>query len=206
MEDIEAYDMLTGHNTEKKSLTSVLKEMGFKEDSYMVINRHDPQIKVTTGEMEDHGTYKLPKADEYASFGGEKDFKEMDEFDTYQAQNFNHGHLPAGYVGSNNGLYAARAFHGDELIITKDPEIAHQLQSQLGFKDGLGVPMSNGGIIIDREKRFEFDHKMEQSAKAPTDRLRGLRERPKHVKSPFRDDKGKINEAYAKLRSDKLTR
>ena len=44
------------------------------------------------------------------------------------------------------------------MIITKDPKIIWALRDELGFADGLGVPMSNGGIIIDYEKRREFDN------------------------------------------------
>jgi len=61
------------------------------------------------------------------------------------------GKIAVGMVGSNNGVYAAKVFQGKEMIITKDPEIIYALRDQLGFADGMGVPMSNGGIIIDRE-------------------------------------------------------
>lgn len=56
------------------------------------------------------------------------------------------------------------AKHGNELILTKDPDIYFAL-AELGFKDCLGVPMSNGGVIVDNKQREAFENMKYQCAR-----------------------------------------
>lgn len=223
MKDIEAWDMLHGNNCEKKSLSAVLKEMGFDDRSYMVIRRNDPALKVGQS-LGDDGNIK---EDPELSFGGNtlkdknfavighgahRDIKgQMTDFQAIdlQMQAFsdinNNGDCINGMTGSNNGIYAAMANEGDEFILTKDPEIAHQLESQLGFaKNQLGVPLSNGGEPQDLYKNLQWKNVEYHCQQAIVGRMRGTKELPKEVKSPFRDNRGVINKDYAAFRATKL--
>ncbi|MBQ8671171.1 MAG: hypothetical protein IJ525_01475 [Alphaproteobacteria bacterium] len=156
------------HNPESyevKPLSTKLKEMGFAENTFMVVKDYE-NIKVSDGQTDGH--YNLVE-NPYASFGGqhvhpyekEKGAFARNDFQVYDDEMAGQdigGKTAVGMVGSNNGVYAAKVYHGKEMIITKDPEIIYALRDQLHFADGMGVPMSNGGIIIDYEKRREYDN------------------------------------------------
>ena len=134
--------------TDVKPLSQKLVEMGFDRDTFMVA-----KFDVKVGErIEDNGTVT---PNPYLSFGPE-----------HRGPNGNgrtNGELDDEYIGAaiggigaNNGLYSAMTKYGNQIIITKDPEIYRALSS-LGFKDGLGVPMSNGGVIQDPKLRESFE-------------------------------------------------
>ncbi len=144
----------------KKSLSTKLKEMGFDEQTFVVVTGNSwDRVKVSDGKCDEKGQLV---EDPYLSFGGthknpdnkgyRSDFELCDEAMLSREGKY----FDNGMVGSNNGLYAAKAF-GGEMIITKDRDIYYALRDQLGFREGLGVPMSNGGIIMDTEKNREFE-------------------------------------------------
>lgn len=225
MLEVEAFDMLQGNNgSPKRSLTSVLDEMGFSRDSYMVINR---QQGLPIGDMfgQENGFYIR---NEYTSVTS-KDFETTNQQMRDISSKTNGGTLIPGIVGSNNGVHSAMAYGGDEMIITTDREIINQLQDQLCFRDGMGVPLSNGGKIlnnscsarngdkeirhngqpehpVDYKKQQEWEHVQHYGKQKQIERCSGRTPAPKTIKSPFRDDNGKVNESYAKFRSDKLVR
>ncbi len=41
-----SWDVLHGNQCEKKSLSTLIEDMGFKKDSFMVVRRHGPELKV----------------------------------------------------------------------------------------------------------------------------------------------------------------
>ena len=134
--------------------------MGFDEQTFMVVTGNSwDRVKVSDGKCDEKGQLV---EDPYLSFGGthknpdnkghSSDFELCDEAMLSREGKY----FDNGMVGSNNGLYAAKAF-GGEMIITKDRDIYYALRDQLGFREGLGVPMSNGGIIMDPKKNQEFE-------------------------------------------------
>lgn len=222
MKDIEAWDMLHGNQCQKKSLPEVLDEMGFDKESYMVVHRHGNALKIADS-YDDNSYLKENKG---LSFGGStwKDFRfavvgngtsqviegKMNDFEAIDRQmiaysQLNNSGSVNGMTGSNNGVYAAMANMGNEFILTKDPEIARQLENQLGFaKDQLGVPLSNGGVLMDSDRKKEWEMVDHRCKQAVVGRARGTAERPKSVKSPFRDNIGEINKDYAAYRATQL--
>lgn len=121
--------------TRDKSLTTILKGMGFSEDSFMAINPKE--------------TMQL---DGGMSFGGNNTDMDLDK--TCLGQD---GHYAPGVVGSNNGVYAAYTPMG-EYIVTKDKEIIKALQQKLNFQDkNLGVLFSNGGKPTNSSKASEWE-------------------------------------------------
>lgn len=221
MKDIEAWDLLHGNNCTAKSLTELIGEMGFKEDSYMVVRRDGPRLKV--GDQRDASGALIEN--KYLSFGkdhlhpGYEELKTQDPsyqniYDDFGAIDkkmhdysisSNSGRAVTGMTGSNNGVYCAMANGGNEFIITKDREIIQQLEKQLGFApDCLGVPLSNGGKPLDYNKQSEWEmveHRCKQEA---INRARGTSERPKSIKSPFRDEYGQMNKDYVQHRASQL--
>lgn len=146
----------------KNGLAKAIKDMGFHKDSFMVINRHEGlAVGDAFGENPD-----MYKRNEYLSVGT-KDFAEID---------MKMGSSD-GMVGSNNGYYSAMARGGNEMIITNNPDIIQQLQTQLGYKEGLGVPLSNGGKILDNskeiwangKKEYPVDHSKQQQLRRMED-------------------------------------
>lgn len=221
MKDIEAWDMLHGNKCQKKSLPEVLDEMGFDRESYMVIHRNGPELKVG----DSYNSQGYPEKNANLSFGGMswKDFNfsvvgngnsqvvqgTMNDFDAIDRQMSAYasvnGKTPVGMTGANNGVYAAMANMGNEFILTKDPEIARQLETQLGFaKDELGVPLSNGGILIDPSQKKEWEMVEHRSKLAVVGRARGTSEKPKTVASPFRNSYGELTPEYKQYREAKL--
>lgn len=80
------------------------------------------------------------------------------------------GKIPAGGLGSDNGIYTAKAFHGDEMIITKDPEIYYALRDKLHFaEDVIDTPLSGSGKLMDPKQAMNFE-KMEYNCKVKKDR------------------------------------
>lgn len=219
MKNIEAWDMLHGNGCQAKSLTQVLDEMGFDKESYMVIKRNGPQLKVADGPNQEPNPNMsfggmMQKDVNFAVVGGGKmqeisgkmnDFEAIDrQMQAYSTLN-NNGQSVTGMTGSNNGVYTAMANGGNEFIITKDPEIAIQLEKQLGFaKDELPVPLSNGGMIVDSSQKHSWEMAEHRSKIAILNRSRGTAERPKTIASPFRDDYGQMTPEYMKFRADKL--
>ena len=216
MKEIEAWDMLKGNGCEKKTLTNMLDEMGFSRDSYMVIKRNGPALKC--GDTRDSSGRLVEN--EYASFGANhmhpnnKQLQNMGIYDDFGAidkqmsdysMQRNNGATVNGMTGRNNGVYAAMANGGDEFIITKDAEIIKQLESQLHFApDQLGVPLSNGAIPLDYQKQQEW-HKIDHVCKQVSlGRLRGTQEKPKTIKSSFRNEYGELTPEYKKFRENKL--
>lgn len=223
MKDIEAWDMLHGNQCQKKSLSEVLDEMGFDKESYMVVRRNGNALKIA--DSYDNNGY--PKENKGLSFGGStwknfqfavvgngtsqviegtmNDFEAIDrQMSAYSLLN-NNGRSVNGMTGSNNGVYAAMANGGDEFILTKDPEIARELEIQLGFAGNqLGVPLSNGGILVDPSQKKEWEMVDHRCKQAVVGRARGTAECPKSVKSPFRDNIGVINKDYAAYRATQL--
>ena len=223
MKDIEAWDMLHGNKCQKKSLSEVLDEMGFDKESYMVVHRNGPSLKIADS-YDNNGNLK---ENPQLNFGGStwknfefavagngtsqvikgtmNDFEAIDRQMSAYSQLNNNGRSVVGMTGSNNGVYAAMANMGDEFILTKDPEIARQLENQLGFaRDELGVPLSNGGVLMDPTQKKEWEMVDHRSKLAAVGRARGTTERPKSVKSPFRDNIGEINKDYAAYRATQL--
>lgn len=134
-----------------KSLTEKLKEMGFNEKSFVSVDVGFSPVEVSYGKDE-HGQ---PIIDQYASFGGNhvhpsdpthnQDKYRLDAEMAGMGPE-GAGKFPFGVCGGNNGVYAAKLHGSSEMIITKDPEIYHALRDQLNMPDGMGVPLSNGGI------------------------------------------------------------
>lgn len=154
----------------EKSLSTKLKEMGFDERTFMVVKGNSwDTVKVSDGNRDEKGQLV---ENPYASFGGTHkhpsnnytDYRvSMSDFELYDNEmlakrtgNTTEKYFDNGLVGSNNGVYAAKA-NGGEMIITEDPDIYYALRDQLDFRDGMGVPMSNGGIIMDPKKNQEFE-------------------------------------------------
>jgi len=191
MDTKDAFDMLHGNNCEKKSLSQCLDDMGFKRNSYMVIKRNGPSLKVGDT-IDSHGNVQENK---YLTFGGKGNdnscrsaFNAIDNQMSDFAMRYNNGRCVNGMTGSNNGVYAAMAHGGDEFIITKDPEIVKQLERQLDFeKDQLGVPLSNGGLIVDYERRQEWENVGIRCKQVVVNRARGTEQQPKNLQSPFKD-------------------
>lgn len=207
MKEKEAWDMMHGNGCRAKSLSDLLGEMGFSEDTYMVVSRTGADLKVADS-YEADGTLK---ANDYRTFGAShykdhefgvtgggkqevirghfNDFEVLDQQMAAYSHLTREGSLVNGMTGSNNGVYAAMANMGNEMIITKDKEIITQLERQLDFApEKLGVPLSNGGIIIDPERRRDWNmvgHRCEQLAK---DRARGTVEPAKFLDSPFKKE------------------
>ena len=132
MNDVDAFNMLHGNNCSKKSLTQCLDEMGFKRDSYMVVHRGGSPLRI--GDTRD--SQGNLRENEFLTFGSATfDTSRQDSFTLIDKQmsdfamNHNNGKCVNGMTGSNNGVYAAMAHGGDEFIITKDPEIARQLET-----------------------------------------------------------------------------
>ncbi len=147
-------------SSQTKSLSTKLKEMGFDENTFVVVKKYD-NIKVS----DHYGSNGQLEENPYMSFGGEhrdpRDSARRTDFERYNDEMMKSspdGKIAVGMVGSNNGVYAAKVFQGDEMIITKDPQITWALQRELGFADGMGVPLSNGGVIMDYDKRKQFDN------------------------------------------------
>ena len=153
-------------------LDKFIKKLGFDKESYMVVRRNGNALKIA--DSYDNNGY--PKENKGLSFGGStwknfkfavvgngtsqviegtmNDFEAIDRQMSAYSQLNNNGRSVNGMTGSNNGVYAAMANGGDEFILTKDPEIARQLENQLGFaKNELGVPLSNGGILVDPSQK-----------------------------------------------------
>lgn len=222
MKEIEVWDMMHGNNTEKKSLCQCLDEMGFDRESYMVVRRNDPDLKIgdsydNQGKLQEnkYSTFHIQTSSDVRFSviangsqeiiqGNMSDFDAIDRKMETISHLQNNGNAVTGMVGSNNGVYAAMANHGDEIIITKDPEIAAQPESQLHFKDGLGVPLSNGGKLLDSNSQREWETVEFRCKQAAVARSRGTKEPPKQLKSPFRDAFGQINKNYAALRDNQL--
>lgn len=217
MQEREAWDMLQGNNCSAKSLTDILDQMGVSKDSYMVVSRHGADLKI--GDSYD-AQGKL-QANDYMTFGGShykdrefgvagggkqeiirgnmNDFEAIDrQMNVYSSLNRD-GKLVNGMTGSNNGVYAAMANMGSEMILTKDREIIAQLESQLSFaSEQLGVPLSNGGVIMDPTRRDEWkmvEHRCEQISLG---RMRGTVERPKIVPSPFKKETNSNTASHSK--------
>lgn len=203
MKDKESWDMLHGNGCDAKPLSKVLDEMGFDRDSYIVVRRHGENLKIADSYNQD-GTLK---ENDMMTFGGEhyreresggaygtpirgnkNDFEVIDEQMIIYSEKYRNGMSVNGMTGSNNGIYAAMANMGDEMIITKDREIISQLESQLGFAgDQLGVPLSNG-VPLEPRKQEEWkkvEHRCKQTA---IERARGTKEPPKYLLSPFREN------------------
>lgn len=157
-----AWDYLHGNNGFREhSLSGVLKEMGFPEDSYMVVRKGDNSVKV--GDHYDANGQLVENP--YSTFGGYHKHPNS-ELDMYDDNNeymrkfccSSNGQIPNGITGSNNGVYSAQAYGGDEVIVTKDRRIKEALEEQLSFKkDVMGVPLSNGGIIMDSGYRDKWN-------------------------------------------------
>lgn len=165
----ETYNELV---TEHKPLSTKLKEMGFSENTFMVIGKYD-KLDVADGYDQ---TGHLKKS-EYLSFDPQKYTKLNDydiprtEFDRMDEaiEKSQGGRIPAGGLGSNNGIYTAKAFQGGEMIITKDPEIYYALRDKLHFaEDVVETPLSNGGTIMDPKQSMNFQ-RMEYNCKAKAD-------------------------------------
>ena len=95
----------------------------------------------------------------------------------------------------------------EELYISQPAvsQAVKQLENQLGFaKNELGVPLSNGGILVDPSQKKEWEMVDHRCKQAVVGRARGTTERPKSVKSPFRDNIGEINKDYAAHRAAQL--
>lgn len=205
MNSKEAWDMMKGNGCEKKSLTNILDEMGFDKDSYMVIRRSGPELKVSD-ERDRNGYLKETEA---LSFGGNryknKNFAvvgggkqeviegEMTDFEAIDSQMRAYSRLNGngmsvnGLTGSNNGIYSAMENMGNEFILTKDPEIIRQLESQMHFaSDQLAVPLSNGGTIMSEEYKTKWERAQHYSERAKVGRLNGTTQHPKHLTSPKR--------------------
>lgn len=154
------YDYLHGINGFKKhKLSDILTEMGFPEHSFMTVREWDNPVKVADS-WDEKGYLK---ENPYLTFGGYH-LSPDDKTTTYQGNDNYMKYLtqgdkfPNGGIGFNNGIYAAQAFGGKEIIITKDPRIAAALVDQLSFKEGcVGVPLSNGGTIMDSERHQEWE-------------------------------------------------
>lgn len=218
MKDIEAWDVLHGNQCEKKSLSSLIQEMGFDRDSFMVINRNGPQLKV--GDRRDEKGQLVENS--YASFGANHlhpndqhltqqgiydDFQVIDrQMRDYSIQ-YNSGNSVNGMTGANNGVYSAMANGGNEFIITKDPEIIRQLERQFGFaSDQLGVPLSNGGLPMDNAQRLEWNKLSLTCSKIKKDRMEGKASEPKTLVSPFRNEYGEMTASYKSFRAGKFDR
>ena len=218
MKEIEAWDVLHGNQCEKKSLSSLIEDMGFKKESFMVVKRHGPQLKV--GDTRDANGQLIEN--KYASFGanhlhpGAEHMKQQGIYDDFQLidrqmQDFsmqrNEGRAVTGMTGSNNGVYAAMANGGDEFIITKDPEIIKQLEKQLCFaSDQLGVPLSNGGVPINTAQQLEWSKVSLTCSMVKKNRIQGLGSEPKSLKSPFRNEYGELSASYKDFRAGRLNR
>ena len=158
--------------TEHKPLSTKLKEMGFDENTFMVIGKYD---KLDVGDYDETGHLKKS---EYLSFDPQKysrlnndnfyktEFDRMDE----AIEKSQGGKIPAGGLGSDNGIYTAKAFHGGEMIITKDPEIYYALRDKLRFaEDVIDTPLSGSGKLMDPKQAMNFE-KMEYNCKVKKDR------------------------------------
>lgn len=221
MKNIEAWDMLHGNGCQAKSLTQVLNEMGFDKESYMVIQRNGPQLKVADGPNQEPNPNMsfggmMQKDVNFAVVGGGKmqeisgkmnDFEAIDrQMQAYSNLN-NGGECITGMTGSNNGVYTAMAYGGNEFIITRDPEIANQLEKQLGFAKGeLPVPLSNGGMIVDYSQREAWRTAQNCSKINLAKRHSGSFAKPKVISSPFRDNSGQITPEYLARREKQLGR
>ncbi len=144
-----------------KNLSDKLKEMGFDEKTFMVVKEWE-NIKVSEGQRD--GSGQLIE-NPYLSFGGQhrhpSDEQHRTDFEIEDASMGRAGpggKIAVGMVGSNNGMYAAKVFHGNEMIITQDPQIIDTLRKELNFAEGLGVPMSNGGVMVDYKRQQEFEN------------------------------------------------
>ena len=221
MKDIEVWDMLHGNGCTAKSLSEVIEEMGFPKESFMVINRDGADLRVADGYDPKTGA---PQENPYMRFGG-NNYKEvqfevavngktetiqgkMNDFEAIDRQMRAYSFLKGGKVvtgmtGSNNGVFSAMANNGNEFIITKNPEIARQLEIQLGFaKDQLGVPLSNGGMIMDQRQAVKWKM-VEMTAKKESLKPENQTQ-PKMVKSPFRNEYGELNPEYKSYRAEHL--
>lgn len=127
------------------SLSERLKEMGFKEGSFMVFN--DEKL----GKLSDipyHGYTENCDA-------GRVYLENCDKGLLNEAVD---GRIPVGAIGKNNGLYSAKMYNQPEIIVTNDPKIAEALRSELGFKNtGLAVPLSNGEAYKNPTIQSEFE-------------------------------------------------
>lgn len=218
MKEIEAWDVLHGNKCEQKSLSSLIEEMGFKKDSFMVVNRYGPELKV--GDTRDQ--YGQLQENKYASFGANHlhpnaqhlsqqgiydDFQMIDRQMRDFSMQSKGGAAVTGMTGSNNGVYSAMANGGNEFIITKDPEIIKQLEKQLCFvSEQLPVPLSNGGLPINSAQQMEWSKVSLTCSMVKKNRMQGIEKEPKNLKSPFRDEFGEITASYKNFRADKLNR
>lgn len=221
MKEIEGWDMLCGNGTEKKSLTQILDEMGFDKRSYMVINRNDNDLKIgdttdSNGQVVENKNLffytHTPQDTNFAVIGNHKmqvisgkmtSFEAIDRQMQAEATLNNNGGCINGMVGSNNGVFCAAA-HDGQMIITKDPRITEELKKQICFHEGLGVPLSNGGIPVDFSKRREWQEVGMWCKKLSNDKAKGLQSEPKRLKSPFRDNMGELTAAYKQFRATQL--
>jgi hypothetical protein len=146
-----------------------------------------------------------PNAQHLMQQGIYDDFQAIDKrMNDYSMQN-NSGRSVTGMTGANNGVYCAMANHGDEFIITKDPEIIRQLEKQLCFaSDQLGVPLSNGGLLTDYAQQTEWNRVSFTCSMVRKNRIEGKASEPKSLKSPFRDEYGELNASYKEFRANKL--
>ncbi|MBR1604598.1 MAG: hypothetical protein IJ660_00645 [Alphaproteobacteria bacterium] len=220
MDEKEAWDMLHGNKCAQKSLSKVLDEMGFDKDSYIVVRRNGPRLKVRENdvwscpeELEESAYYSFGYNHRHPSSKYKNDNFVKDDFDAIDlemaeyARKYRDGTLVNGMTGANNGVFCAMAHGGDEFILTKDPEITRQLEAQLHFiPNQLGVPLSNGGYIIDDKQRKDWERAEACSKSAVVERMRGIKSRPKTIKSPFCDEYGNMKQDYKRFRVDEFCR
>ncbi len=159
--ELMRYDYVQGNNGFRKhKLSDILKEMGFSEDSYMVVRKLDEPVRV--GEGYDEKGYL--KENPCLTFGGyqcvpDSKLTLYDANDEYMQRVCSpSGRLPNGMTGENHGVYAAQAYGGDEIIITKDRRIKDALEQQLSFKkDVMGVPLSLDEKIINEPYKEKWE-------------------------------------------------
>jgi len=133
-----------------KSISSKLKEMGFEENKDFVVIREHEQWQVYDGAGK--------PASPYLSFGGNHQNPRTGvEESIEQDMSINKSGKYIG-IGSNNECYSAKVMGNEEMIVTKNFDIYNKLRKEYGLtEDTIGVPMSNGGHILDDQKRNRFE-------------------------------------------------
>lgn len=132
---------------QQKSLSTKLKELGFDERSFMSVS-----MEARVGDRYNNDGSVTPSR--YLSWGPDHT-DPNDKTLTDGMRNDMHIGASIGGVGANNGVYSAQIKGVREIVITEDRKIYDALKN-LGFKEGMGVPMSNGGIFVDPEQQKEY--------------------------------------------------
>lgn len=152
------------------SFSDILGEMGYKKEDgdFMVIkmDRNYPALEVeTSGPNNKIGGYELkeyplhPYAKTYEDACKTVMRSDQEYYDSLCVHPDNGGKISTGVTGSNNGVYAAYSRGSKEMIVTRNPEIIRQLETQLCFENrDIGVPFSNGDHPKNLQKNIEWQY------------------------------------------------